>query len=332
MSQSRATLAPWLQTQLGTLLTRQAHALLLEGPDGLGQMDLALALAQSWLCEAPEHGQACGRCESCHLVQAHTHPDLQVLMPEVQMLEMGWPLDEKAQSEIDDKKRKPSKDIRVEALRATIEFSQLSTARGCGKVVVLYPAERMNHVSANALLKTLEEPPGMVRFVLASEASHMLLPTIRSRCQSHAMHWPERVQAQAWLEQHHPDAARLLDAAGQRPGLALSLAARGLTADLWRQLPKAAARGQADAFGGLSIAEQIDVLQKICHDLWLSSAGADPRFFEVADLPKTPGLRGLQDWTLSLKQHARVAEHPFHAGLMTQSLLAQAQAAINSKA
>ena len=50
-----------------------------------------------------------------------------------------------------------------------------------------YPAEQMNHVTANALLKTLEEPPGDVRFVLASEAAHQLLPTIRSRCLGHTM-------------------------------------------------------------------------------------------------------------------------------------------------
>jgi hypothetical protein len=53
--------------------------------------------------------------------------------------------------------------------------------------VLVYPAEQMNHVTANALLKTLEEPPGDVRFVLASEAAHQLLPTIRSRCLGHTM-------------------------------------------------------------------------------------------------------------------------------------------------
>jgi DNA polymerase-3 subunit delta' len=66
-------------------------------------------------------------------------------------------------------------------------FPSAPARAGRSKVVLVYPAERMNHVTANALLKTLEEPPGDVKFVLATEASHLLLPTIRSRCMGHAM-------------------------------------------------------------------------------------------------------------------------------------------------
>ncbi|MDP0977714.1 hypothetical protein Q6265_29105, partial [Klebsiella pneumoniae] len=82
------------------------------------------------------------------------------LMPEVQMMALGWPLPEKAQADIDDKKRKPSKEIRVEAMRDAVEFCQRTSARGRGKAVLVYPAEQMNAITANALLKTLEEPPG----------------------------------------------------------------------------------------------------------------------------------------------------------------------------
>jgi DNA polymerase-3 subunit delta' len=57
-------------------------------------------------------------------------------------------------------KRKPSKEIRVDEIRQAIAFAQTTSARGRAKVVVIHPAERMNGVSANALLKTLEEPPG----------------------------------------------------------------------------------------------------------------------------------------------------------------------------
>ena len=110
-----------------------------------------------------------------------------MLMPETHMLERGWPLPEKAQAEIDEKKRKPSKEIRVDAMREAIEFAQRTSARGRGKAMLIYPAERMNAVTANALLKTLEEPPGDMRFVLATEAAHLLLPTIRSRCLTHTL-------------------------------------------------------------------------------------------------------------------------------------------------
>ena len=172
----------WIQQQLVSLLAQRGHAWLIQGPSGLGQYDLAMAMARAWLCENPTEQGACGTCGSCHAIDVRTHADLCVLMPETEMLARNWPLSEKAQGEIDDKKRKASKEIRVDAMRDAVEFSQRTSARGRGKAVVVFPAERMNNITANALLKTLEEPPGDVKFVLASEAAHQLLPTIRSRC------------------------------------------------------------------------------------------------------------------------------------------------------
>jgi DNA polymerase-3 subunit delta' len=194
-------LSPWLHQPLAELLRQRGHAWLLQGPSGIGQYELALALAAAWLCEQPaeEGGTACGHCPSCHAIEVRTHADLCVLMPEVAMGELGWPLDEKAQADIDDKKRKPSREIRVEAMRDAVGFAQRTSARGRGKVVLVYPAERMNNITANALLKTLEEPVGDVRFVLASEAAWQLLPTIRSRCLGFTLPWPETAEAEAWL-------------------------------------------------------------------------------------------------------------------------------------
>jgi DNA polymerase-3 subunit delta' len=150
-----AAAAPWIAAQAIGLLTQRGHAWLLAGPSGLGQYDLALALASAWLCEQPSGQGACGHCSSCHAVSVRTHADLCVLMPEALMLALGWPLSEKVQAELDNAKRKPSKEIKAEAMRDAIEFSQRTSARGRGKVVLVYPAERMNHVTANGLLKTL---------------------------------------------------------------------------------------------------------------------------------------------------------------------------------
>ena len=98
---SAAELSPWLRQPLVELLRQRGHAWLLQGPSGLGQYDLALALASAWLCEQPtEEGAACGHCPSCHAIEVRTHADLCVLMPEVAMLDLGWPLDEKAQADI----------------------------------------------------------------------------------------------------------------------------------------------------------------------------------------------------------------------------------------
>ena len=198
-SETAAAPAPWIAAQARQLLEQRGHAWLLHGPSGLGQRALALELARGWLCELPTAAGACGTCPSCHAFDVHTHADLAVLMPETVLLTAGWPLGEKAQQEVDDQKRKASREIRVEAMRDAIEFAQRTSARGRGKVILIYPAERMNHVTANALLKTLEEPPGNLRFVLATEAAHQLSPTIRSRCMAHTMHWPAQDDALAWL-------------------------------------------------------------------------------------------------------------------------------------
>ena len=321
--------APWIARQTEQLLTQRGHAWLLQGPSGLGQYELALALVTAWLCEQPTAQGACGHCPSCHAIEVRTHADLAVLMPETQMLELGWPLSEKAQADIDDKKRKPSKEIRVEAMRDLVEFAQRTDARGRGKAVLVFPAERMNAVTANALLKTLEEPPGDVRFVLATEAAHQLLPTIRSRCQTHVMAWPDESEAVAWLvaqAQGRADEAQArvwLQAAGGRPDDALVWGQAGLTGAIWTALPGALARGDWSALADWAPAQQLAVLQKLCHDLMAAAAGAPTRFFPAEQLPTPPRWAVLATWARELMDAAKTVEHPFQAGLLQEAWAAR---------
>ncbi len=327
-----AALAPWIAAQSRLLLAQRGHAWLLQGPSGLGQYHLGLALVQAWLCEQATEQGACGTCASCHAIAVRTHADLCVLMPETVMLERGWPLDEKSQSDIDEKKRKPSREIRIEALRDAIEFAQRTSARGRGKAVLVYPAERMNHVTANALLKTLEEPPGEVRFVLASEAAHQLLPTIRSRCLTHVMTWPDESAALSWLQAQGvaaADAPTLLRAAGGRPEDALLFASSGRDPQSWRSLPRALQRGELAAVSDWSPVQLIDALHKLCHDLMAVASGAAPRYFESTDLPTVPALAALSAWQRELTRESRSAEHPFNPGLMIEALVSRAQSTLN---
>ena len=314
-TQAPPPLAPWLQTQLSGLIGQRGHALLLSGPSGLGQFELALALATAWLCDNPSAQGACGVCGSCHAVSVHTHADLCVLLPETLSLSLGWPLDEKTQDELDSKKRKPSKEIKVDAARQAVTFTQFTRSRGATKVVLVFPAERMNGITANTLLKTLEEPPGQVRFILASEAAHQLLPTIRSRCLNHTMAWPPFADALRWLvaaaqanldpktaaasakapKLAAEDLSTLLTAAGGRPadvlgwvqgGPAATAVKASQLAQNWQALPKAMLRGDVSALTDWSPAQAVDALQKLCHDVWAVRSGAQPRFFSLSDLPK----------------------------------------------
>jgi DNA polymerase-3 subunit delta' len=325
---------PWIAAQAEQLLAQRGHAWLLQGPSGLGQYGLAILLARAWLCDEPTPQGACGHCASCHAFDVRAHTDLCVLMPETLMLELGWPLGEKAQKEIDGKDRKPSKEIRVDAMRDAVEFAQRTSGRGRGKVVMVYPAERMNHITANTLLKTLEEPAGDLRFVLASEAVHQLLPTIRSRCLAHTMVWPAEDESIHWLSGQEVEPARakkLLRAAGGRPEDALRYARAGLDPAVWARLPRALARGEAAAFADWAPSQALDALQKLCHDIQAHRAGAPTRFFEPADLPLGGSLASIAAWSRELMRTARTVEHPFNAGLMLEALVSQARSALNSR-
>ena len=325
---------PWIEHQLQSLLMQRGHAWLLQGPSGLGQYTLALALARAWLCDHPSPQGACGRCASCHAIDVRTHADLCVLMPETQMMALDWPLSEKAQAEIDDKKRKPSKEIRVEAMRDAVEFSQRTNARGKGKVMLVFPAEQMNQFTASALLKTLEEPPGDIKFILASESAHQLLPTIRSRCIGHTMLWPDAVQATAWLEKSGmavQESAFFLNAAGGRPEDAFKYQQAGLTAKEWSGFPQAMARGNVAYVKDWTPVQLLDALQKLCHDVLVHHFSAPCRFFAAADLPQHSHLGAITQWSKALLLSARTVEHPFNSGLMQEALVGQAQSALNSR-
>jgi DNA polymerase-3 subunit delta' len=324
---------PWLEAPLRqTLRTQHAHALLIHGPRGVGQFELALTLAQGWLCEAAAPATPpCGACAACRLVQAHSHPDLLVLLPEALREPLGWDAPGGEDEAASDKpgKAKPSKDIKVEAVRAAVVFAQTTSARGRGKAVVLHPAERMNSVAANTLLKTLEEPPGNARFALACAAVDALLPTIRSRCQTLALGLPPTAQAAAWLaEQSVKEPAVMLAAAGGQPQEALEWSGQGIDANLWTRMPMLVKRGEASAFAAWPLARMIDALQKLCHDSACVALGATPRYFPAGSITPGATLDALSQWMRELNRSARHAEHPWHAALMLEALIQRGREAL----
>lgn len=325
---------PWLVEPLHALRDdTRGHALILQGGLGSGLFELALRTAQAWLCEQPPG--PCDACGSCHLVGAHSHADLRVLMPEAHQLELGWNAGEGEGADGDAAeakgKRKPSKEIRVEAVRQAIDWAHTSSGRGRGKVLVLFPADAMNAVSANALLKTLEEPAPGMRILLCVEDAQHLLPTLRSRCQMVRLAPPPAEQALAWLAaQGIADAQALLQSCGGQPLAAASAAGRGLTGAAWAALPAQVARGQSALLGQLSVPDAIRALQQICHDAMAAKAGAEPRFFPRDSVPVARSWTVLADWSRALMRAARTEDHPWNAGLLLEALLAQGQKALQA--
>jgi DNA polymerase-3 subunit delta' len=331
-------LPPWLEEPLVKLLqSRQGHALLLHGAAGVGQFDLGLATAKAWLCEQNEvvsdaTQPACGACASCHLFQAHTHPDFLLLVPEAMREQLGWEMEEGAAASEKTTAAKPSKEIKVEAVRQAVAFSQTTSARGRAKVLLVYPAERMNTVAANALLKTLEEPPGQARFVLSSAAVDVLLPTIRSRCQLQAMPLPDVQVSCAWLSSLGVEEPQvLLAAAGGQPQEVLVWFGEGITSAQLQALPQQLIQGKAGVLSEWPLARVVETLQKVCHDALRLAHGAPTRYFARNSWPTQVAFdpSALSVWSRDLQLTARHAEHPWSAPLALQALVLAAMQALN---
>jgi len=210
---------PWHKSEQTALLERRGqlhHALLFRGVRGIGKLAFAEALARALLCESPgSGGTACGRCTACGWMEQGSHPDFRRLEPE----SLAEPAEGEAGTE---KKEKASSQIPVEQVRGLAGFINVSSHRGGAKVVLVHPAESLNANAANALLKSLEEPPSRTYFLLVSHRWHQLLPTIKSRCQQIPLPMPAAAAARAWVGQQGVENCDLaLAQAGGAPLLAV---------------------------------------------------------------------------------------------------------------
>ncbi|GAB4176722.1 MAG: hypothetical protein Kow0020_12640 [Wenzhouxiangellaceae bacterium] len=191
---------PWLEpvrTRLHQqyLDGRLGHAPLLLGTPGIGKRALAEWLARRILCTGSDGIDACGRCRACALASSATHPDWQQLAVDEGHAE-----------------------ILVDQIRDFQNSLYLTPAIADRRVGSIIPVDRLNRNAANALLKTLEEPPPQVWIVMVCDQPDRVPATLLSRCQQIAVPVPDRDLALQWLAERVPDsgAARL--------GQALSLA------------------------------------------------------------------------------------------------------------
>ncbi len=137
---------------------RLAHALLFTGPPGVGKFLVASEVAQMVACR--ETPSPCRECDRCLRVAAGSHPDVRFVAPPP-----------------------GKKDIGVELARDIKHFVQMASVDSPFKVVVIDQASHLTLAAQNALLKTLEEPPGKAIIMLVTDSPGGLLATVRSRCQ-----------------------------------------------------------------------------------------------------------------------------------------------------
>ncbi len=323
-------LYPWQQEawqSLYGLRTRLPNALLIKGAKGIGKLDMAVTFAQSLLCSAPSAvGMPCCECDSCHWFEQGSHPDFRLVQSDA--LSNTEDVGEKESG------KKPSREISVDQIRALASFANLSAHRGGYRIVLIHPAESMNNNSANALLKTLEEPTEKLLFILVTHKPQQLLPTILSRCLSLVVNTPSREAGSAWLKQQGvADPENALAQSGFAPLLALHWAEEGEgTEDINILLSAIQRPSQMDA---LALADKLQrsvpallvhCLQQWCYDLASAKMTGQVRYFPeqtevLKKLSANISAMTLLRYQKELQTAKREAFHPLNPKLQFEAIL-----------
>jgi DNA polymerase III subunit delta' len=306
---------------------RLPHALLIHEAPGSGGEWLAGWIARMVLCSSPRRGplaaadasasdlgNPCERCASCQRAAHGQHPDLTIVRP-----------------------LESSTQIRIEQVRELSEELCLTAHQGGYKVAILSPADTMNRFAANALLKTLEEPPQGTLLILVATQPSRLPPTILSRCQRVRLRAPPQAEALAWLEASRGPGewGRVLSVLGTAPMLAMTADPAQVTevaAEVRRELEQAAA-GEGDPVATAERWARSELpLRLICLENWLTDRirgrfGAGALFTEVraGAHPRGHGdsldLRQLFELLDAVRELKSSFDAPINRGLALESLL-----------
>ncbi len=184
----------WAVAQFRRSIARDTvvHAYLLAGPSGIGKGTLAARLAQTLVCERGG-SDACGECRACKRVVHGNHPDVRTVSLASQA----------AAQKADETK---SRELRIDTVREWQRDIDLRPFEARRRVFVLEDADKLTEQAANALLKTLEEPPPYAVLILVAQGSGDLLPTIVSRCRVMRLRpVPRATIARALVERYDMD-------------------------------------------------------------------------------------------------------------------------------
>lgn len=248
----------WAETLLKEQIAHATlrHAYLLSGAEGVGRRTLALRLAQAINCPQPAApGEPCRTCRTCRQIEAMQHPDLGVVQAE-----------------------EGGSTLKVDQVRELLYSLALRPYDARYRVALLLRFEQAHNAAANALLKTLEEPPSNVVIILTADSPEGLLPTIVSRCSVLRLR-PSPLEAlQTWLEREHglpaEQARALAHVSGGRTGQALRLQRSpelyAEYASRVQDLQKLLQAGQVQRFAyAKSISEKRTVVRELLQ-VWLS--------------------------------------------------------------
>ncbi|NBM55108.1 DNA polymerase III subunit delta' [Proteus sp. G2669] len=208
---------PWLNQAYRQLISmyqegRGHHALLLHATEGMGADALSYGLSRWLMCQNKQGLKSCNECHSCRLMLAETHPDWHLLQNE-----------------------KGKTSIGVEAVRKVTEKLEQHAQQSGARVVWIKEVEALTEAAANALLKTLEEPPKNTYFLLNCQQPEVLLATLRSRCFYYHLATPDHQHAIHWIQQQLPNVPYANSVTALNLSQNAPIAALSLLKDEWQE-------------------------------------------------------------------------------------------------
>jgi DNA polymerase III subunit delta' len=276
---------------------RLAHAYLFAGPSGVGRLTAALELAAAWMCSEEEHGY-CGKCRDCTRVFNFRHPDVMLTIPATGSTspeEITALMETRMEDGISPIRLEGNTRITIDQIRELADRISRKAFENKGHIEIILDADRMGTEAANALLKTLEEPPDETVLILISAKWSALLPTIRSR--THLVRFRRLghdaisgiLTSRLGLDADTAD--RMSLAADGRPGIALCRAnsategtTEGLSASVLKQLQEckslsgvlSLASETARKLGREGALEFCKEMQSLLHDVRRTGFGLEP--------------------------------------------------------
>jgi DNA polymerase-3 subunit delta' len=308
--------------RLTGMLDRLPHALLLHGAPGVGKLILAERFAQLLVCENRAQGlHPCGSCDGCRWYLAGNHPDARIIEPEIMARNVQVP--EEGDAEPAKEKKKPSIVIRIDEIRALAGFVNVKSHRAGLRVAIIHPADEITEQAANAMLKSLEEPPLGAVFLLVSSRPARLLPTIRSRCVPVPVPLPEPKAAAAWLAaQGVKNAERWLAFGGGAPLRALEYAT-GKRGEAIERVLRGIASGNRATLGDVKDRDELEplaeVLQKIALDRAFTALTGRGRYGGSA---AAGDARAWLAYARAMGRHRTLTRHPLNPKLFAAEMVA----------